>query len=361
MDHPMSEEAEMAMPINSTYVHSHPHLIQHHHHHHHHDQHSPQPFNHIIPSSNGTNTNTTMEAAAAPDQIAVIGNNSESFPTKKIKQSQQQQQQQQEVVVVKYRECLKNHAAPMGGNATDGCGEFMPSGEEGTIEALTCSACNCHRNFHRKEIEGGDHNQMMMMIPSPSSCDCYHHLVNNRGSLTGLGGGGGHGRKLIALPDHHHNHHSSRSKVIIDAVTGATAEPFGYSAGGHDGGGALIPAARSVPIMPFSSMAYLQSESDEQEGGGGGGGDGMGRVQTHQHHQNMVMKKRFRTKFTQEQKSKMFNFAEKVGWKIQKQEESVVQHFCEEIGVRRRVLKVWMHNNKHNLAKKQLHNSPSTA
>ncbi|GFP80449.1 zinc-finger homeodomain protein 4 [Phtheirospermum japonicum] len=25
----------------------------------------------------------------------------------------------------------------MGGNATDGCGEFMPSGDEGTLEALT--------------------------------------------------------------------------------------------------------------------------------------------------------------------------------------------------------------------------------
>ncbi|KAI8559401.1 hypothetical protein RHMOL_Rhmol04G0170600 [Rhododendron molle] len=42
----------------------------------------------------------------------------------------------------------------MGGNSTDGCGELMPSGVEGTLEALICSACNCHRNFHRKEVEG---------------------------------------------------------------------------------------------------------------------------------------------------------------------------------------------------------------
>ena len=26
-----------------------------------------------------------------------------------------------------YRECLKNHAASLGGHALDGCGEFMPS------------------------------------------------------------------------------------------------------------------------------------------------------------------------------------------------------------------------------------------
>ncbi|GAV86851.1 ZF-HD_dimer domain-containing protein [Cephalotus follicularis] len=65
--------------------------------------------------------------------------------------------------MVRCRECLKNHAVAMGGNATDGCGEFMPSGEEGNIEALNCSTCNCHTNFHRKEIEG-----------EPSSWDCYH-------------------------------------------------------------------------------------------------------------------------------------------------------------------------------------------
>ncbi|CAA6664343.1 unnamed protein product [Spirodela intermedia] len=55
---------------------------------------------------------------------------------------------------VRYRECLKNHAVNIGGHAVDGCGEFMPAGEEGTMDALKCAACNCHRNFHRKEIEG---------------------------------------------------------------------------------------------------------------------------------------------------------------------------------------------------------------
>ncbi|XP_039015515.1 zinc-finger homeodomain protein 5-like [Hibiscus syriacus] len=42
--------------------------------------------------------------------------------------------------VVRYRECLKNHAANIGGNVYDGCGEFMPSGEDGTLEALKCAA-----------------------------------------------------------------------------------------------------------------------------------------------------------------------------------------------------------------------------
>ena len=51
----------------------------------------------------------------------------------------------------RYRECLKNHAVNIGGHALDGCGEFMPAGEEGTLDALKCAACDCHRNFHRRE------------------------------------------------------------------------------------------------------------------------------------------------------------------------------------------------------------------
>ena len=54
---------------------------------------------------------------------------------------------------VRYGECLKNHAANIGGYAVDGCREFMASGEDGTREALTCAACGCHRNFHRREEE----------------------------------------------------------------------------------------------------------------------------------------------------------------------------------------------------------------
>lgn len=53
---------------------------------------------------------------------------------------------------VRYKECQKNHAASVGGYAVDGCREFMPSGEEGTSSAFIC-ACDCHRNFHRREVE----------------------------------------------------------------------------------------------------------------------------------------------------------------------------------------------------------------
>ncbi|CAI0422002.1 unnamed protein product [Linum tenue] len=45
----------------------------------------------------------------------------------------------------------------------------------------------------------------------------------------------------------------------------------------------------------------------------------------------------------------MFELAERLGWRIQKEDEAVVQQFCQEWGLRRQVLKVWMHNNKHTL------------
>lgn len=51
---------------------------------------------------------------------------------------------------VRYGECQKNHAANAGGYAVDGCREFLASGEQGTDAALTCAACGCHRNFHKR-------------------------------------------------------------------------------------------------------------------------------------------------------------------------------------------------------------------
>ncbi|KAE9609514.1 hypothetical protein Lal_00006161 [Lupinus albus] len=204
--------------------------------------------------------------------------------------------------VVRYRECLKNHAAAMGGNATDGCGEFMPNGEDGSIEAFNCSACHCHRNFHRKEVEG----------------DPSHEFFNFSR------------RKFLLGPPHHQKNNN---------IQAAAPEVLGYPT-----------PSRSVPhhcmVMPYNILAA--SEYDEQEDGG------VGRAAA----AAQLVKKRHRTKFSQEQKEKMLSFAEKVGWKIQKQEESVVQQFCQEIGVKRRMLKVWMHNNKNNLAKNKHHSPP---
>lgn len=199
--------------------------------------------------------------------------------------------------VVRYKECLKNHAASIGGNATDGCGEFMSSGEEGTLEALKCSACNCHRNFHRKEIE--------------DECSYDSPILSNPGTRLILG---------------HHN--------------GFIVSPQGYPAN------SLI-SSRATPPHHQMLLSYrngaITSESDEGDEDNGGGIVATGPVKK--------IKKRFRTKFTEDQKEKMLRFAQNAGWKMQKLEESVVQQFCQEIGIKRRVLRVWMHNNKHNFVK----------
>ncbi|VFQ73465.1 unnamed protein product [Cuscuta campestris] len=57
------------------------------------------------------------------------------------------------VRTIRYAECQRNVAANVGGFAVDGCREFMPSGDEGSGGELTCAACGCHRNFHRREEE----------------------------------------------------------------------------------------------------------------------------------------------------------------------------------------------------------------
>lgn len=73
-------------------------------------------------------------------------------------------------------------------------------------------------------------------------------------------------------------------------------------------------------------------------------------------------RKRFRTKFSEPQKEKMYIFAEKMGWKMQGFDDEKVTEFCNEIGIKRGVFKVWMHNNKHTLGKKDKETaSPTTA
>ncbi|KAK7307252.1 hypothetical protein VNO77_40146 [Canavalia gladiata] len=194
----------------------------------------------------------------------------------------------------RYRECLKNHAVSIGGHALDGCGEFMPAGTEGTLDALKCAACNCHRNFHRKETD----------VPVVAG-DPY------------------------LLTHHHHHHHAPPPQFAAYYRT-----PTGYL---HVGG---QQRALALPSTSGGGGGGTQSTREDQEDvsnpSAGGGGS----------------KKRFRTKFTQEQKDKMLELAERLGWRIQKHDEAVVQEFCNETGVKRHVLKVWMHNNKHTLGKK---------
>jgi ZF-HD class homeobox domain-containing protein len=102
-----------------------------------------------------------------------------------------------------------------------------------------------------------------------------------------------------------------------------------------------LPAASGGGAAAAGGYSREEEDvSNPSSSGGGGGGGGSS------------SKKRHRTKFTQEQKEKMLAFAESLGWRIQKHDEAAVEQFCAETGVKRHVLKVWMHNNKHTLGKK---------
>ncbi|CAA7043823.1 unnamed protein product [Microthlaspi erraticum] len=282
------EDHDMPSPINTTYVNGGGHAHMNHHHYH---PAISAPSHPLTVPSNGNGLGKNHDHPPPPHHHHHVGYNImiSNINNKKEKP-----------VVVKYKECLKNHAASIGGNAVDGCGEFMPTGEEGSIDALTCSVCNCHRNFHRREIEGEEKT----FFPT------YNH--HQPPPLQ---------RKLMF----HHHHKMVKSPLPqqmimpIGVATAAGSNSESEDLMEEDGGGGLTFRQPPPPPPPYGV-----------------------------HNQ----KKRFRTKFTQEQKEKMLSFAERVGWKMQRQEESVVQQFCQELGVRRRVLKVWMHNNKHNLSKK---------
>ncbi|KAI3685967.1 hypothetical protein L1987_79636 [Smallanthus sonchifolius] len=200
----------------------------------------------------------------------------------------------------RYKECLKNHAVGIGGQAVDGCGEFMAAGDEGTLDGLKCAACSCHRNFHRKEVEGQQQHQQRLHQPQHQTALQHQYIA--------------------ATPYYH--------------------RPTGYL---H-----MKPAPSSHhqrPLaLPSTSREDLEEISNPSSSGGGGGGVGGG--------SGSGSKKRFRTKFTQDQKERMLAFSETLGWRIQKQDEAAVQQFCAETGVKRNVLKVWMHNNKHTIGKK---------
>ncbi|KAG9135175.1 hypothetical protein Leryth_013465 [Lithospermum erythrorhizon] len=201
-----------------------------------------------------------------------------------------------------YRECLKNHAANKGGNVTDGCGEFMPCGEEGTMEALKCAACSCHRNFHRREMHHvGENNNALVLH--------HHHHLQLPPSLTSLSL---NHRKPAAIPD------GGGHQWPVQMAAAFT--------GGGGGGSGSVATDSSSEELNFK--AY-QSSPD------------VGPLPPY-----VLSKKRFRTKFTQEQKEKMLEFAEKLGWRIPREDDSEVQRFCAEVGVKRHVFKVWMHNNK---------------
>ncbi|KAL5826412.1 hypothetical protein ACOSQ4_018209 [Xanthoceras sorbifolium] len=220
-----------------------------------------------------------------------------------------------QLMVVSYKECLKNHAASLGGHALDGCGEFMPTPTADSKDptSLKCAACGCHRNFHRRYPY--DH----------------HHPITTHYALSPPPG--------AAL------HHRSPSPST-DPSTGPSLDPTSPQ-----------PVTSPAPCSFFSSAPHMLLALSS--GYSGPPDDHQyphhtSFTVTKTHDENPIARKRSRTKFTQDQKDKMYSFAEKLGWRMHKGEEKSMQEFCSEVGVSRRVFKVWMHNHKNAFGKRGL-------
>ncbi|MCD7452329.1 hypothetical protein HAX54_016162 [Datura stramonium] len=206
-------------------------------------------------------------------------------------------------VVVIYRECLKNHAANLGGHAVDGCGEFLPCPAANPADptSLKCAACGCHRNFHRREPEEP-------VPPSPISTMALEYQPHHR-------------HHPPPPPPPRGDHMSSPNSPSPPPISSA-----------------YYPA--SAPHMLLALSAGFSGDKNPNP------------TSTPTPVANSNGRKRFRTKFTPDQKAKMLEFAERVEWKMQKRDEDLVSNFCNEIGVEKGVLKVWMHNNKNTSGKK---------
>ncbi|XP_057492178.1 zinc-finger homeodomain protein 10-like [Actinidia eriantha] len=203
--------------------------------------------------------------------------------------------------VVTYKECLKNHAASMGGHAVDGCGEFMPSpaANQADPTSLKCAACGCHRNFHRR-----DPDDPPPLTPAAQNLIEYQPL---------------HRHHPPHPPPHNRVGHSSPNSASPPPISSSYYPSAPHMLLALSGGLAAAPPPENNPsITPPSSNG----------------------------------RKRFRTKFTQDQKDKMHEFAERLEWKMQRRDEELISDFCGEIGVEKGVFKVWMHNNKHTLGKR---------
>ncbi|XP_019185881.1 PREDICTED: zinc-finger homeodomain protein 9-like isoform X2 [Ipomoea nil] len=215
-------------------------------------------------------------------------------------------------VVVHYRECLKNHAAALGGHAVDGCGEFMasPTANPADPTSLKCAACGCHRNFHRREPPEevlSPHDAVAALEYQP-----HHRHHPPPPPPQGHRGGGGSGC------------HSSPNSSSPPPISSA-----------------YYPSASHVLLALGTGLSALQTDNTAPIS-----------VTAVTPPSNPNARKRFRTKFTQDQKDKMLEFADKIGWRIQKRDEDLINEFCAKIGVERGVLKVWMHNNKNTVGKK---------
>ncbi|KAL6596065.1 hypothetical protein ACP70R_047429 [Stipagrostis hirtigluma subsp. patula] len=235
-----------------------------------------------------------------------------------------------------YRECLRNHAASMGGYAVDGCGEFMPSpaADPADPASLRCAACCCHRSFHRRVPEAPPSPPRLALPPPPPPAPVQApapQLLHENRPLRG------EEMPEDRLPAAAGEYDSDESYESSDFDENRPLSPL--PAPGPPG---YLPSATHMLLSlsagaPGSAPAVLSRPPAPGPSPGTAAPCAAA----------AAAPKRFRTKFSPEQKQRMQALSERLGWRLQKREEAVVDECCREIGVTKGVFKVWMHNNKH--------------
>ena len=234
-----------------------------------------------------------------------------------------------------YRECLKNHAASLGGHALDGCGEFMPSPEADPADpsSLRCAACGCHRNFHRRLAElppppplltlppPPPQPSLAALVPAPAAAS---HVM--RDSFTMRGEETPDDRVPAAFDEETEEESDEGSDFDEDRPVSPlpvpALPPHGYRQQTAPAPHMLLGLNTGVPSPGVQTPAVAPRPPPPPASLG----------------------RRFRNKFSAEQKQRMHALSERLGWRLQKRDEALVDEWCQEMGV----FKIWMHNNKHN-------------
>ncbi|GJN34008.1 hypothetical protein PR202_gb22639 [Eleusine coracana subsp. coracana] len=260
-----------------------------------------------------------------------------------------------------YRECLKNHAASLGGHAVDGCGEFMasPAANPADPSSLKCAACGCHRNFHRRAVDGG--SSPPAALPAP--------LALPAPVVPPPAGAVLHGHPPPPLQQRREDTPEDRLPAVVDgdeddSTSDSDASEYDEERSVSPPPPQLLhhvpaPVAHQPPPPPAAAY-YHPSGAPHMMLSLGSGAPGMAAAQRLPAGAQLASpasappgggapaRKRFRTKFTAEQKQRMQELSERLGWRLQKRDEAIVDEWCRDIGVGKGVFKVWMHNNKHN-------------
>ncbi|KAM3407129.1 hypothetical protein ACQJBY_000909 [Aegilops geniculata] len=239
---------------------------------------------------------------------------------------------------VKYNECGRNHALASGGHVVDGCGEWMPLGDLNPVDASSykCAACGCHRSFHRK----------VMMERSPPLPPMVKTVL--------------HG-----LPQRRKEETPEDRLPGVDSDTNSDGREYDSDATEYDSEGTEYDNERSVPrpLQPQPVYHPAQVTQPPPTYISSGRHNFLPRALQIQRlpaqlspapasppHGVMSERKRPRTTFTNNQKLRMEELSEHLGWRLQKRDKDFIEARCRDIGVSKKVFRNWMNNKKRKYA-----------